>query len=620
MYMNKFDQIVKEYFDLSDSYTRHYFATLDEADQGSVLDALSSALYDKIVARVDDIDFGTIPKSRGDITQVDGYATTMQCIDIMRKLAIEYKQSPELIDVISSAIANVKDRKSTFMAAYGHNVEFPMVMYNLIVLSIENSVSYLIATTVQYIKDPSSTSLKIAMDKIAYAKAKDDLIYKQLIDFNKMCANKSLDKIMDSTLKNGGRIAENHGFYQEQFDLLTEAKRSELPDSEFGLPKLRKYPLDTEAHVRSAIKFFNFCKPEDEKELAKNIKKAIKKFGITDIKYSARNRFFNYYKAPEAKNESVYPELPGHEITYQRPAIDVPVSGEYPDPEYDDQVNTSAPDYTDAPMDTTAVITPTVSEDDEVIDTPDGPASTYTGNPDPVPTPVDPEPYVEPEPEPGEVPQDFVPYTAPDEDPIPGADVDNGVDGPEVTDDVEARNIPPVTPDQNMNTPSIPVHEDIAGAIAVGSSLGASTSELIAGGISGAIGFVAKAPFNLIKMGIDAVSFFVRGIIPFLRNLVYRFYYTRAKLSNMLETQAELVNANANELEYNNTDIPEEKKRKIIEKQRKSADRLRRLANIFSLDKKRAEVETQREQDKEDNNRGKVGKTDNGNDALFGIR
>ena len=98
-----------------------------------------------------------------------------------------------------------------------------------------------------------------------------------------------------------GRIAENHGFYQEQFDLLTEAKRSELPDSEFGLPKLRKYPLDTEAHVRSAIKFFNFCKPEDEKELAKNIKKAIKKFGITDIKYSARNRFFNYYKAPEAK-------------------------------------------------------------------------------------------------------------------------------------------------------------------------------------------------------------------------------------------------------------------------------------------------------------------------------
>ena len=57
MYMNKFDQIVKEYFDLSDSYTRHYFATLDEADQGSVLDALSSALYDKIVARVDDIDF-----------------------------------------------------------------------------------------------------------------------------------------------------------------------------------------------------------------------------------------------------------------------------------------------------------------------------------------------------------------------------------------------------------------------------------------------------------------------------------------------------------------------------------------------------------------------------------
>ena len=83
---------------------------------------------------------------------------------------------------------------------------------------------------------------------------------------------------------------------QKELQLCLETKRSELPDDVFGIPSLRKYPLDTEKHVRSAIKFFNYVDSEHEEELADNIIKAIKKFNINDIRYSERNRFFNYYK------------------------------------------------------------------------------------------------------------------------------------------------------------------------------------------------------------------------------------------------------------------------------------------------------------------------------------
>ena len=91
---------------------------------------------------------------------------------------------------------------------------------------------------------------------------------------------------------------EESSILQEQVELQSclETKRSELKDEEFGIPNKRKYPLDTEKHVRSAIKFFNYVDPEDEELLAENIIKAIKKFGINDIKYSKVNRFFNYYK------------------------------------------------------------------------------------------------------------------------------------------------------------------------------------------------------------------------------------------------------------------------------------------------------------------------------------
>ena len=83
--------------------------------------------------------------------------------------------------------------------------------------------------------------------------------------------------------------------FTEGFHYLEEVKRSELPDSAFGVPSKRKFPLDTEKHVRSAIKFFNYVDPEDEEELARRILAAMKRFGITDVKVSDKNRFSKYY-------------------------------------------------------------------------------------------------------------------------------------------------------------------------------------------------------------------------------------------------------------------------------------------------------------------------------------
>ena len=77
---------------------------------------------------------------------------------------------------------------------------------------------------------------------------------------------------------------------------MTAEERKKLKDSDFGLPAKRKYPLDTEAHVRSAIRFFNYVDKEDEQELADNINKAIRKFNITNIKVGKKNRFYKYYK------------------------------------------------------------------------------------------------------------------------------------------------------------------------------------------------------------------------------------------------------------------------------------------------------------------------------------
>ena len=76
---------------------------------------------------------------------------------------------------------------------------------------------------------------------------------------------------------------------------LSTEDRKNLKSKTFGLPSKRKYPLNDARHVSSAITYFNKCDPEDERELATNIIKAIKKFNLHPT-VSENNRFSKYYK------------------------------------------------------------------------------------------------------------------------------------------------------------------------------------------------------------------------------------------------------------------------------------------------------------------------------------
>ena len=70
------------------------------------------------------------------------------------------------------------------------------------------------------------------------------------------------------------------GGYIMIFDYINETKRSNLPDSEFGIPEERKFPLDSEEHVRSAIKLFGHADESKKKQLANKISSKAKQYGI----------------------------------------------------------------------------------------------------------------------------------------------------------------------------------------------------------------------------------------------------------------------------------------------------------------------------------------------------
>lgn len=199
--MPEFEKAINEHFDLSDKETYSYLKSLEEADQSKVLTALTSKLYDHLVEKVDDIDFGDIPKSRGDITKLPNYAKIVDCTNIIKNILITSKQDIEPIMIIETSIKYLNEYKDIFIRGYQLNMEMPIMIYNTTVLSIYSSISVLISSCIEFIKSPNETGFDIALDKVQLKKTKDSLLFKNLKMLNSTFENGMLPNSLDSMLK-----------------------------------------------------------------------------------------------------------------------------------------------------------------------------------------------------------------------------------------------------------------------------------------------------------------------------------------------------------------------------------------------------------------------------------
>ena len=75
---------------------------------------------------------------------------------------------------------------------------------------------------------------------------------------------------------------------------LSTEDRNELSDSMFGVPELRKFPLNDRQHTLQAFRMFNHCPDEYKAELARRIKKAMKMYDI-HMEPGPNNKIKNYW-------------------------------------------------------------------------------------------------------------------------------------------------------------------------------------------------------------------------------------------------------------------------------------------------------------------------------------
>lgn len=196
-----YNDLVKEYFDVTDTETRRCMVTINEADQDQVLGSLAAKLYDNIVNKVTDIDFGQIPLSKGDITKIPNYFELCDCLTTVRDMMVAKHQTTNSTDTIFGAIENLKKTKKIWEKGYALECEMAVLFYNTIALSIVSSTSILLSACVEFIKNPESGVIDIELAKIAKNKSKDGILFKNLEKFNKACKKGEIEKIFDNVLK-----------------------------------------------------------------------------------------------------------------------------------------------------------------------------------------------------------------------------------------------------------------------------------------------------------------------------------------------------------------------------------------------------------------------------------
>lgn len=540
-YVNETSQLIKENFNISDNKTRKWLISLTEAEQNQMLAALSSALYDKIVEKVADIDFGTIPMSRGDITKVQGFDSTMDCLNIMKKIVIEYKEKTDIVDNVIGAVNNVRELKPLFMKGFALGIELPMMLYNLIVLSIEQSVSLMITMCIQYIKDPSSQDIVSALDKAAYNNTRENLMYEQLITFNASCASKEMENTLREVLKNGGAARESADINIDEVAWNSEFRRG------------NKIAKDEAKAIKQAN--INNKKIDDlnkkQSEVTKNNEREIEKAQNQSKKMAAQAKTANIGNTVTSSNSNDKEDKLNESISNtisssdnQNDNVDIENI-----PSDNSSDNSNRPD-----TDTQEPINTTLSTTDSDNSAPASGAEDECG---------------------GNNVNCCSPF-----------DTDNNVEAPSA-----GYNIPYDTRDSDDND-ELSYVMPINGGGSEEDNNDGSVEEV---GILGVLGIVGGVAAGAV-IGIKVVKFLLKNFIPMLRNIAYFVTHTITSFSDSLAVQAHFVEMNAYKLQYSTTsELDDKKKAKVVAKQLKIAEKLKKWANRLAIDTKKAEKATKEE-------------------------
>ena len=196
------NKIIMEYMDMKDISTITQVTSLNEAEQNTFLVSLTTKLYNFIVDKVDSIDYGDIPNTKGDIRKLPKYKQIRECIELLHDIFVQYKEDPAPVQVIDNALSNLENNSHLFMSGYAGDISIVKMVYETTALGVISALGFMISVCIEYVKTPRKEGLTIVLNRTGIRKVKDHIMYENLIKFNDSCKNGDLEKALNPLISN----------------------------------------------------------------------------------------------------------------------------------------------------------------------------------------------------------------------------------------------------------------------------------------------------------------------------------------------------------------------------------------------------------------------------------
>lgn len=146
------------------------------------------------------IDFGSIPKSKGNIKDYEGYSAMESTLNTIKDLATENKAGDVInyVDIVQKAIENISSMSVAYQKGFQFKNEYIAMEYNSYVYFCIEATTALIYSFVEYIKRPDTDTFVMVI-KNSKLRA-DEFYFEQLKKFNMVCDTQGVNyrKMLDS--------------------------------------------------------------------------------------------------------------------------------------------------------------------------------------------------------------------------------------------------------------------------------------------------------------------------------------------------------------------------------------------------------------------------------------
>lgn len=139
---------------------KQYINKMSKNDIHKINGTLVQQLYSTILTRKN-LDFGDIPKSKGDITKCKYYDSIMESLTVLKELMTKNGIPTTEVDDIFRAVQNVKQLTPQFSEGFQLKQEYVILSYNTIVMAIMDTLSMLIANYINYLLGPEQDKFDV---------------------------------------------------------------------------------------------------------------------------------------------------------------------------------------------------------------------------------------------------------------------------------------------------------------------------------------------------------------------------------------------------------------------------------------------------------------------------